>query len=664
MAKYTEGDYIDQDGAVKLLVYLLNHIKVKQDTLVFDSTPTSGSQNPVTSDGIFAALLGKQNNLTFDLVPTKGSTNPVESNGVFNALVGKQDTLTFDSVPTQNSQNPVKSGGIHTALSGKQDILQFDNQPTQDSTKMVNSGNIYTWVLAQLAGYQYVDISVSDTAPSGAPSNPSSTIYIVLVPDTATSNQNLYSEYIWVTANNDWEQLGAVSVDMNQYIRKTDIDGTSIKFNESGKLSAFIDLSSYLLKTDIDGVTIKMNNAGKLYADIDLSGLLHKTDIDGVTIQLDSSGKLQAVIDLSKYALSSDIGDATITFKIGDAVIDTFRTNAATDKIITFDLSAYAEKTDIGDGILTIKQGDATLGTFTANSKTNQTIEIPTSGAAEAWNDSDLVAHSKTAESAMPTTIKNGTLHYTTDNRNLYLDTNNNRIKIGDYIILDDDDARLTLQNPLEDKLYMVQSNHSLWSYKNGWWSLLSFGDILTRNVLLSTFPPAVGGNLQIPDAQENNWAAHATMLQVSEKVFLTSELKFKFILSQIPSSLSPNLQIIPAIYQYTGLDAADGNYKCALVCSGKATEIATLGWYTVDYQNQIDAYLDPLEVYFMVFLHNSNGIGMPGVWGTQINDKPYPAFVHHNLGVLTEAPQTITMQSESTARIYGSLFANGTATS
>jgi hypothetical protein len=264
----------------------------------------------------------------------------------------------------------------------------------------------------------------------------------------------------------------------------------------------------------------------------------------------------------------------------------------------------------------------------------------------------------------MSDTIKNGTLHYTTDNRNLYLDTNNHRIKIGDYIILDDDDARLALQNPLEDKLYMVQSNHSLWSYKNGWWSLLSFGDILTRNVLISTFPPAVGGNLQIPEAQENNWAAHATMLQVSEKVFLTSELKFKFILSQIPSSLSPNLQIIPAIYRYTGLDAADGSYKCALVCSGKATEIATLGWYTVDYQNQIDAYLDPLEVYFMVFLHNSNGIGMPGVWGTQINDKPYPAFVHHNLGVLTEAPQTITMQSESTARIYGSLFANSTATS
>ena len=138
--------------------------------------------------------------------------------------------------------------------------------------------------------------------------------------------------------------------------------------------------------------------------------------------------------------------------------------------------------------------------------------------------------------------------------------------------------------------------------------------------------------------------------------------MKFRFILSQIPTSPSSTLQIIPAIYRYTGLDASDNNYKCALVCSGKATKITNLGWYTADYQNQIDAYLDPLEVYFMVFLHNSNGLGMPGVWGTQINDKPYLAFTHFNLGALTEAPLTITMESESTARAYGSLFANGTA--
>ena len=63
----------------------------------------------------------KQGALTFDSAPTSGSTNPVTSGGVYTALAGKQGTLTFDSSPTENSDNPVKSGGIYTALAGKAD---------------------------------------------------------------------------------------------------------------------------------------------------------------------------------------------------------------------------------------------------------------------------------------------------------------------------------------------------------------------------------------------------------------------------------------------------------------------------------------------------------------------------------------------------------------
>jgi hypothetical protein len=36
------------------------------------------------------------------------------------ALDGKQDTLTFDDTPTSGSENPVKSGGVYTALQGKE----------------------------------------------------------------------------------------------------------------------------------------------------------------------------------------------------------------------------------------------------------------------------------------------------------------------------------------------------------------------------------------------------------------------------------------------------------------------------------------------------------------------------------------------------------------
>lgn len=59
-------------------------------------------------------------------VKTLGSlVNTTEMN---NALAGKQNTLTFDTTPTTGSTNPVTSGGIATAISqstAKLDKLQF-----------------------------------------------------------------------------------------------------------------------------------------------------------------------------------------------------------------------------------------------------------------------------------------------------------------------------------------------------------------------------------------------------------------------------------------------------------------------------------------------------------------------------------------------------------
>ena len=61
----------------------------KQNTLTFDNAPTNGSSNPVTSDGIYAALGTKQDTITVDAVPSSGSTNPVQSGGVYDALAEK-----------------------------------------------------------------------------------------------------------------------------------------------------------------------------------------------------------------------------------------------------------------------------------------------------------------------------------------------------------------------------------------------------------------------------------------------------------------------------------------------------------------------------------------------------------------------------------------------
>ena len=95
----------------------------KQDKLVFDTAPMSGSTKPVTSGGIYTALGRKQDKLTFDTAPVAGSQKPVTSGGIFTALGNKQDSLTFDSSPRQGSSNPVRSGGVFSALQGKQDDL-------------------------------------------------------------------------------------------------------------------------------------------------------------------------------------------------------------------------------------------------------------------------------------------------------------------------------------------------------------------------------------------------------------------------------------------------------------------------------------------------------------------------------------------------------------
>jgi hypothetical protein len=137
---------------VEIYAYIDEGLAGKQDVLTWDDTPTDGSTNPVTSDGIYEALLLKQDVLTFDTTPTDGSTNPVTSDGIYDALAGKQDNLTFDTAPTDGSTNPVTSDGIYDALTGKQDNLTFDTEPTDGSTNPVTSDGVYD-ALADVKSY-------------------------------------------------------------------------------------------------------------------------------------------------------------------------------------------------------------------------------------------------------------------------------------------------------------------------------------------------------------------------------------------------------------------------------------------------------------------------------------------------------------------------------
>lgn len=66
--------------------------------------------------------------LSSDLVDDTNKTNKFVTSAEKNTWNSKQNALTFDGAPTSGSNNPVKSGGIYTALSGKQDTIDSSHK--------------------------------------------------------------------------------------------------------------------------------------------------------------------------------------------------------------------------------------------------------------------------------------------------------------------------------------------------------------------------------------------------------------------------------------------------------------------------------------------------------------------------------------------------------
>lgn len=58
--------FLDLTGLKYVITKIQNLIDKKQDQLTFDSTPTEGSTNPVTSGGIYNAI---NNGITISLEP-------------------------------------------------------------------------------------------------------------------------------------------------------------------------------------------------------------------------------------------------------------------------------------------------------------------------------------------------------------------------------------------------------------------------------------------------------------------------------------------------------------------------------------------------------------------------------------------------------------------
>ena len=91
-----------------------------------------------------------------DTTPTENSTAPVTSGGVYTALVTKQDTLTFDNTPTASSNNPVKSGGIKSYVD---DLIKTEYVSATIASMAGDSDTAVTMALTVPLGYTAVGVT-------------------------------------------------------------------------------------------------------------------------------------------------------------------------------------------------------------------------------------------------------------------------------------------------------------------------------------------------------------------------------------------------------------------------------------------------------------------------------------------------------------------------
>ena len=91
-----------------------------------------------------------------DSLAAKANTADVNA-----ALAAKQNTLTFDTTPTTGSTNPVTSGGVKTALAGKADTANvvYKDFAKADEEEMINldiefenNKGVHHYILRNLTG--------------------------------------------------------------------------------------------------------------------------------------------------------------------------------------------------------------------------------------------------------------------------------------------------------------------------------------------------------------------------------------------------------------------------------------------------------------------------------------------------------------------------------
>ena len=270
-----------------------NTLNNKQNKLTFDATPTSGSNNPVTSDGIKRALdnidVGNVQE-QLDAIKTeqreqntKISSNKTEIDSVKEELAGKQNVLTFDATPTAGSQNPVTSDGIKRALDnidvgnvqGQLDAIKLEQ--TEQNKKISDNKTAVDSVKESVAN-QETDITALQETTAG---------HTTAIEGLQTGKQNVLTFDATPTA-------GSNNPVTSDGIKK------AIDASAGGGGGGGTGESDFVVKTLTSSLSLNLTNKKTVTYELSPSGVIRHTDITIQSISVSVGTNEKVLISLPK----------------------------------------------------------------------------------------------------------------------------------------------------------------------------------------------------------------------------------------------------------------------------------------------------------------------------------------------------------------------------
>lgn len=158
------------------------------------------------------------NNNKVDKVNGKGlSTNDFTSDykaKVDNAAAASDIPTTLAEL-TDDATHRTVTDAEKSTWNSKQAALNFNSAYNASTNKAATMKDIDDAV----AGVSGMDFQVVSQLPATGQKG-----VIYLVANGSTSGQNIYDEYIWLSSSGIYEKIGSTSVDLSDYVKKTDLE--------------------------------------------------------------------------------------------------------------------------------------------------------------------------------------------------------------------------------------------------------------------------------------------------------------------------------------------------------------------------------------------------------------------------------------------------------